>query len=141
MGFVLQLLPEVILGVVACVLFLGSTFKPGRALWGAVALVGLAAAGGAPYYVSSPVPSLEEPAQEAAMKSFLLSVFSSRLLLLGFSYLYGVAGTTNVPAILDTLTEGRAAAGRAAQAAGELTQAPKGAGWRGLSLVALVMIV
>ena len=33
------------------------------------------------------------------MKYFLLSIFSSAFLLFGFSYLYGVAGTTNLPAI------------------------------------------
>ena len=32
------------------------------------------------------------------MKYFLLSIFSSALLLFGFSYLYGLAGTTNLPA-------------------------------------------
>ena len=30
------------------------------------------------------------------MKYFLLSIFSSALLLFGFSYLYGMAGTTNL---------------------------------------------
>ena len=34
------------------------------------------------------------------MKYFLLSIFSSALLLFGFSYLYGLAGTTNLPALL-----------------------------------------
>src|SRR5438105_2161394 len=33
-----------VLGLTACVLFLGSTIRPGRDLWGAVALIGLAAA-------------------------------------------------------------------------------------------------
>ena len=42
-------------------------------------------------------------AQEAAVKYFLLSIFSSALLLLGFSYLYGLAGTTNLPAMAEAL--------------------------------------
>jgi NADH-quinone oxidoreductase subunit N len=37
--------------------------------------------------------------QEAVVKYFLLSVFSSALLLYGFSFLYGAAGTTNLEAI------------------------------------------
>src|SRR5207237_9914218 len=40
------------------------------------------------------------------MKYFLLSVFSSALLLFGFSYLYGLGGTTNIPALADALTHG-----------------------------------
>jgi NADH-quinone oxidoreductase subunit N len=43
-------------------------------------------------------------AQEAGMKYFLLSVFSSALLLFGFSYLYGLTGTTNLPAMVQALT-------------------------------------
>jgi NADH-quinone oxidoreductase subunit N len=50
------------------------------------------------------LPRHDTPAQEAAMKYFLLSVFSSALVLLGFSYLYGLAGTTNLPAISDALS-------------------------------------
>ncbi len=37
------------------------------------------------------------------MKYFLLSVFSSGILLFGFSYLYGLAGTTNIATLYDTL--------------------------------------
>jgi hypothetical protein len=37
------------------------------------------------------------------MKYFLLSVFSSALTLFGFSYLYGLAGTTNIAVLYDTL--------------------------------------
>ena len=36
--------PEAVLAAFACVLFLGSTVRGGRSLWGTVALVGLAAA-------------------------------------------------------------------------------------------------
>src|SRR5262249_55919056 len=56
-----------------------------------------------PTYILLYLPRHDDAAQEAAMKYFLLSVFSSALLLFGFSYLYGIAGTTNIPAILHTL--------------------------------------
>ena len=36
---------------------------------------------------------------ESAMKYFLLSIFSSAFLLFGFSYLYGITGTTNLAAL------------------------------------------
>ena len=49
---------------------------------------------------------IDPAAQEAALKYFLLSVFSSALLLFGFSYLYGLGGTTNIPALADALTHG-----------------------------------
>src|SRR5262249_15469556 len=39
------IVPEAVLSFGACVLFLGGTFRPGRSLWGAAALVTLAAAG------------------------------------------------------------------------------------------------
>jgi NADH-quinone oxidoreductase subunit N len=58
------------------------------------------------------------------MKYFLLSVFSSALLLFGFSYLYGLAGTTNLPALVGAFDSWRVAA-----------PLP------GLALVALVMVV
>jgi NADH-quinone oxidoreductase subunit N len=41
--------------------------------------------------------------QEAAIKYFLLSILSSALLLFGFSYLYGVTGTTNISATVKLL--------------------------------------
>ncbi len=50
---------------------------------------------------TQPGGGLDAPAQEAAMKYFLLSVFSSALTLFGFSYLYGLAGTTNLPALAE----------------------------------------
>jgi NADH-quinone oxidoreductase subunit N len=204
--------PEIVLGVAACVLFLGGTWRAGRHLWGTLALVALALAalllwrtpvrsfadrggaeasvfaapvvfdrlallirvlslaGGAvlvltswdevpddqaadyhaclllmiagmnftalanelvtlflslelvsiPTYVLLYLPRVDRPAQEAAMKYFLLSVFSSALLLFGFSYLYGLAGTTNLPAMAGAL------------GAGPLP---------GVALVALVMVV
>ena len=87
-----------------------------------------------PTYVLLYLPRVQPPAQEAAMKYFMLSIFSSALLLFGFSYLYGVTGTTNIPAILDGLTRARndLAVAEGARAA---------ASWQGLALVALVMVV
>jgi NADH-quinone oxidoreductase subunit N len=76
-----------------------------------------------PTYVLLYLPRHDNPAQEAAMKYFLLSVFSSALVLLGFSYLYGLAGTTNLPALADAL---------AVPGAGRLP---------GVAIAALVMVV
>ncbi|HEY7423077.1 MAG TPA: NADH-quinone oxidoreductase subunit N, partial [Gemmataceae bacterium] len=67
---------------------------------------------------------LDPAAQEAAMKYFLLSVFSSALTLFGFSYLYGLSGTTNLPGLAAAFADGQ---GDAA-----LT---------GMGMVALVMVV
>src|SRR5262249_20705107 len=61
-----------------------------------------------PTYVLLYLTREDSAAQEAAMKYFLLSVFTSALLLFGFSYLYGVTGTTNLTGVVDTLTKGRA---------------------------------
>jgi NADH-quinone oxidoreductase subunit N len=58
-----------------------------------------------PTYVLLYLPRHDNAAQEAATKYFLLSIFSSALLLFGFSYLYGLTGTTNLPALLATLGE------------------------------------
>lgn len=210
-GFVPNVLPEAVLGLAACVLFVGATFKVGRHVWGWVALVSLVAAAVAvawcpgrpptdverfnapvvpgelalffkwvalasgfvlvllgwdeggeeraaeyhaclllitagtslvgcandlitlflalelisiPTYVLLYLPRVTPQAQEAAMKYFLLSVFSSALLLFGFSYLYGVTGTTNIPGILEALR-----------------LAGKALPYRGLVLVSLVMVV
>lgn len=57
-----------------------------------------------PTYILLYLFRIDAPAQEAALKYFLLSVFSSALLLFGFSYLYGLAGTTNIPALTEALT-------------------------------------
>jgi NADH-quinone oxidoreductase subunit N len=210
LGVFRLMIPELILGAVVCVLFIGATFRANRHVWAAVALVGLGGAALAlafsppveptteavynaaivldrlaffvkavallagavfvlfswnevpdgqaaeyyaclllmiaglsltgaanelvtlflvlelisiPTYVILYLPRFDRAAQEAALKYFLLSIFSSALLLFGFSYLYGLAGTTNLPALLVTLT----AAGRE--------------GLPGLALVALVMVV
>jgi len=56
-----------------------------------------------PTYVLLYLPRYDEASQEASMKYFLLSIFSSAFLLFGFSYLYGLAGTTNLSGILHAL--------------------------------------
>ncbi len=56
-----------------------------------------------PTYVLLYLPRHDDQAQEAAMKYFFISIFSSALMLFGFSYLYGLAGTTNLPALLSAL--------------------------------------
>jgi NADH-quinone oxidoreductase subunit N len=88
-----------------------------------------------PTYILLYLPRNDEPAQEAALKYFLLSVLSSALLLFGFSYLYGLGGTTNLAGLFGELT-------RAAQAApnnAEQFSATRTAS--GLGLVALIMVV
>ncbi len=59
-----------------------------------------------PTYLFLLMPRRDAPAQEATAKYFLLSVFSSGLLLFGMSYLYGATGTTNLASIAAALTEG-----------------------------------
>lgn len=56
-----------------------------------------------PIYVILYLQRTDLAAQEAAAKYFLLSVFAAAILLFGFSYLYGIAGTTNITAILSAL--------------------------------------
>jgi NADH-quinone oxidoreductase subunit N len=56
-----------------------------------------------PTYVMLYVPREDALMQEAALKYFLLSVFSSALVLFGFSYLYGMTGETNLTRILQAL--------------------------------------
>ena len=43
--------------------------------------------------------------RESTLKYFLLSVFSSALMLFGFSYLYGITGSLRIPEILAILSE------------------------------------
>src|SRR6202022_600285 len=52
-------LPETVLGVVACLLFLGATWRGGRDLWGGAALIGLALAAVALVYTIYQVPTVE----------------------------------------------------------------------------------
>jgi NADH-quinone oxidoreductase subunit N len=237
-GFFPYLGPEIILGVAACVLFLGGTWRASRNLWGSVALIALFAAGlalwlaplqhfsaergaaalyGSPvlldrlallvrgiaivggiilvlfswdampdsqaadyhaclllivagigltgaanelvtlflaleltsiptyvilYLVRSALPEggLDAAAQEAALKYFLLSVFSSALTLFGFSYLYGLAGTTNLPALAEAFRAGQAATATIDPQTGT----PINAGattLMGMGTIALVMVV
>ncbi len=58
-----------------------------------------------PTYVLLYLPRHDEAAQEAALKYFLLSVLSSALVLFGFSYLYGLGGTTNLSSMFDALAQ------------------------------------
>jgi NADH-quinone oxidoreductase subunit N len=57
-----------------------------------------------PTYVLLYLPARGKPGQEAAVKYFLLSILSSAVLLFGFSYLFGLAGSTNISAITVALT-------------------------------------
>ena len=59
-----------------------------------------------PTYLFLLLPRRDALAQEATIKYFLLSAFSSAFLLFGFSYLYGVTGTTSLPAIYAALLGG-----------------------------------
>lgn len=59
-----------------------------------------------PTYVMLYLSKHDETGNEATIKYFLLSVFSSALLLYGFSFLYGVTGTTNMTAIATALRAG-----------------------------------
>ena len=58
-----------------------------------------------PTYVLLYLPARTRLNQEAAAKYFLLSVLSSAVLLFGFSYLYGLTGSTNIAVITDTLSK------------------------------------
>ena len=81
-----------------------------------------------PTYILLYLPRSDERAQESAMKYFLLSIFSSALLLFGFSYLYGTAGTTNLKALGEALT--RPAPGVAGLALTALVMVTAGIGFR-----------
>ena len=69
-----------------------------------------------PTYVLLYLPRTTTAAQEAAMKYFLLSIFSSALLLFGFSYLYGLTGHDQPAGHRSTRFAGRAVAARPASA-------------------------
>lgn len=62
-----------------------------------------------PTYLFLLLPRRDAPAQEATIKYFLLSAFSSGFLLFGLSYLYGATGTTNLQSIYDALAAGSGA--------------------------------
>ncbi|OAI47449.1 hypothetical protein AYO44_09455 [Planctomycetaceae bacterium SCGC AG-212-F19] len=80
-----------------------------------------------PTYVILYLQRTDLAAQEAAAKYFLLSIFAAALLLFGFSYLYGIAGSTNIAALLAALQS-------AAPGPGEPSRLPL------LFMVALVMV-
>src|SRR5262249_35356104 len=56
------------------------------------------------------LPRKGAAAQEASIKYFMLSVFSSALLLFGFSYLYGIGGTTNLTTLFQSQADAKAGA-------------------------------
>jgi len=57
-----------------------------------------------PTYVLLYLPRRDPATREATIKYFLLSVFSSALVLYGMSWLYGAAGTTNLSGIAASMT-------------------------------------
>jgi NADH-quinone oxidoreductase subunit N len=57
-----------------------------------------------PTYVLLYLPRSGERPQEAAIKYFLLSIFSSAVLLFGFSYVYGVTGSVHLSAVSQRLS-------------------------------------
>ena len=59
-----------------------------------------------PTYVTLYLARSDDAGKEAGVKYFLLSIFSSAILLFGFSYLYGLAGTTNLQGVADALARG-----------------------------------
>jgi NADH-quinone oxidoreductase subunit N len=77
-----------------------------------------------PTYVALYLARSDDAGKEAGVKYFLLSIFSSAMLLFGMSYLYGLAGTTNLQGIADALRDTR----------GEEAMP-------GLALVAVVLVV
>lgn len=58
-----------------------------------------------PTYVLLYLPRRDRATREATIKYFLLSVFSSALVLYGMSWLFGAAGTTNLSGIAAALTD------------------------------------
>jgi NADH-quinone oxidoreductase subunit N len=62
-----------------------------------------------PTYILLYLPAATKAGQESALKYFLLSLLSSAVLLFGFSYLYGAAGTTNLAAIAEIFAKANAA--------------------------------
>ena len=59
-----------------------------------------------PTYLFLLLPRRDAPAQEATLKYFLLSIFSSAIVLFGMSYLYGATGTTNLVGIHEAFSAG-----------------------------------
>ncbi|MFO0429417.1 MAG: NADH-quinone oxidoreductase subunit N [Planctomyces sp.] len=65
-----------------------------------------------PTYISLILPRRDWNASEATIKYFLLSIFSSAIVLYGFSWIYGLAGTTSLPAIAERMAAGASGAHR-----------------------------
>ena len=61
-----------------------------------------------PTYVLLALPRRERESQEATIKYFLLSIFSSAVVLYGFALLYGATGTTHFSGIATSIGGGRA---------------------------------
>ncbi len=61
-----------------------------------------------PTYIMLYLPARTRQNQEAAAKYFLLSILSSAILLFGFSYLYGLVGSTNLTVIVEALAQANA---------------------------------
>ena len=64
-----------------------------------------------PTYLLLYLPRRDTASREATVKYFLLSIFSSGVLLLGLAYLFGVSGTTNLQGIHDVLASGQTTGG------------------------------
>lgn len=60
-----------------------------------------------PTYIMLYLGRREATSQEAAAKYFFLSILSSAMLLYGFSFLYGAAGTTDLEAVRQRLADGQ----------------------------------
>jgi NADH-quinone oxidoreductase subunit N len=76
-----------------------------------------------PTYVYLYLPRRDALMQEAALKYFLLSVFSSAIVLFGMSWLFGATGTTNLAEISARITADGIAADAGAESAGGLRMA------------------
>ncbi len=61
-----------------------------------------------PTYVFLYLGKHDPEGQEAAIKYFLISIFSSAVVLFGFSYLFGVTGTTNLASFHSAIVSGSA---------------------------------
>ncbi|OWK41654.1 NADH-quinone oxidoreductase subunit N [Fimbriiglobus ruber] len=83
-----------------------------------------------PTYILLYLPARTKAGQEAAVKYFLLSILSSGILLFGFSYLFGLTGSTNIGAILDGLTEAHRTAGVSPMALVAIIMVVAGLGFR-----------
>jgi len=81
-----------------------------------------------PTYIALYLARSDDAGKEAGVKYFLLSIFSSAMLLFGLSYLYGLTGTTNLQGMADALVN---------------RPSPRGeeAAVPGMALVAVVLVV